>query len=118
MATVPADYRVLPEPETEPLRRWFRPILEHGSTFCAPNLQTEFAFLRTPTMELPITINETEWDNSRICSPWNQLASLKIFFFRNPWIRRGWPPDSEYNFFTSSRCSATHGAKRLRPFFV
>ncbi len=75
MATVPADYRVLPEPETEPLRRWFRPLLEHGSTFCALNLETEFAFLRTPTMELPLSINETEWDNSWICSPWNHYVT-------------------------------------------
>jgi hypothetical protein len=75
MATVHADYRILLEPETELLQRWFRPILEHGSTVCAPNLQTEFAFLQTPTMELPLSINETEWDNSWICSPWNHYVT-------------------------------------------
>jgi hypothetical protein len=75
MATAPADYRISSEPESETLRKWFRPILEQGSTFCAPNLKTEVAFLRTSTMELPLTINEAEWDNSWICSPWNHYVT-------------------------------------------
>lgn len=70
-----SEYRISDEPESELLRRWFGPLLEHGSTFCAPNLQTKFAFLQTPTTELPLTINETEWDNSWLCSPWNHYVT-------------------------------------------
>lgn len=75
MATVSTEYRISAEPESETLLRWFRPLLEKGSTFCAPNLKAEFAFLRTPTMELPLTIHEAEWDNSWICSPWNHYVT-------------------------------------------
>lgn len=70
-----------PEPQiddrpTDPLlRRWFGPLLEQGTTWCAPNLETRLAFLRVGEIELPLTINEAEWDNSWICSPWTHYVS-------------------------------------------
>lgn len=62
-------------PENSTLQKWFRPLIEHGSTFCASNLQTTPAFLRTPRVELPLSVNEAEWDNSWICSPWNHYIT-------------------------------------------
>jgi len=62
-------------PEDPTLQKWFRPLIEHGSTFCASNLQTTPAFLRTPRVELPLSVNEAEWDNSWICSPWNHYIT-------------------------------------------
>ena len=63
------------EPQDAALRAWFQPMLEQGSTYCAPNLQTNVAFVRTPHVELPLSFNDTEWDNSWICSPWTQYIS-------------------------------------------
>ncbi len=57
------------------LRRWFAPLLEHGTTWCAPNLETRLAFLRVGDIELPLSINEADWDNSWICSPWTHYVS-------------------------------------------
>ena len=56
-------------PDDEWMRRWFHPLLEHGTTFCAPNLVTTPVFLRAPNVELPLSVNDTEWENSWICSP-------------------------------------------------
>ena len=79
---------IISEPQGDFLRRWFRPLLEQGSTFCAPNLNTQFAFLRTPQVELPLTFNEAEWGNSWICSPWTQYISYalqEISWMVPPW---------------------------------
>lgn len=62
-------------PEDDTLRRWFTPLLANGTVFCAPNLKTTPVFLKTPHVELPLTVNETEWDNSWICSPWNHYIT-------------------------------------------
>jgi len=70
-----AEVHITEVPQDATLRRWFRPVLERGSTFAAPNLETSPFFLRTPQRELPLTVNETEWDNSWICSPWTHYIS-------------------------------------------
>lgn len=57
------------------LQRWFRPIVEKGATFCAPNLATTPAFLRIDGIEVPLTVNETEWENSWLCSPFTHYIT-------------------------------------------
>lgn len=57
------------------LQSWFRPLLDHGTTFSAPNLKTTPAFLRTSRIELPLSVNTADWDNSWICSPWNHYIT-------------------------------------------
>lgn len=70
-----SDVHISAYPEDAILQKWFRPLIEHGTTFCAPNLKTSPAFLRTARFELPLTVNEAEWDNSWICSPWNHYIT-------------------------------------------
>jgi len=62
-------------PADPTLARWFDPVLAHGSKWCAPNLVTKTAFLRTDKIEVPLTLNEAEWENSWICSPWTHYVS-------------------------------------------
>lgn len=57
------------------LARWFAPVLERGTVWCAANLATTPAFLRIDGIEMPLTVNETEWDNSWICSPWTHYVT-------------------------------------------
>ena len=57
------------------MQRWFEPMLRNGSRFCADNVQTDFAFLKSGEIELPLTINDAERDNSWICSPWTHYVS-------------------------------------------
>jgi hypothetical protein len=57
------------------LQRWFGPVLEHGSRWCAPNLDTRCAFLRVGPHEFPVTVNQEEWENSWVCSPFTHYVS-------------------------------------------
>jgi hypothetical protein len=63
------------QPRDPTLSRWFAPVLEHGPAWCAPNLVTTMAFLRVDGIEVPLTVNEAEWDNSWICSPYTHYAT-------------------------------------------
>lgn len=57
------------------LARWFAPVLLHGARWAAPNLDTRCAFLRMREIELPLTVNEAEWDNSWVCSPYTHYVT-------------------------------------------
>lgn len=63
------------EPADPKLQRWFAPVLTHGTRWCAPNLDTICAFLRVGDLELPLTVNDTQWDNSWVCSPFTHYVS-------------------------------------------
>ncbi len=69
------EIRILNKPHDEQLQRWFAPLLEHGSTFAGPNLDTQLAFLHTARGELPMTVNEAEWGNSYTLSPWTHYIT-------------------------------------------
>jgi hypothetical protein len=80
------------EPADTQLRAWFAPVLEHGSRWCAPNLETRCAFLRVGEIELPLTTNNAEWNNSWVCSPFTHFVSYaqeEICSAVGPVI--GWP---------------------------
>ncbi len=69
------DVTLSEAPQDDLLRRWFRPLLERGTAWCAPNLATTPAFLRVGEIELPLTVNEAEWENSWLCSPWTHYIT-------------------------------------------
>lgn len=69
------DVSINAEPEDAKLRAWFTPVLAHGSRWCAPNVDTQCAFLRVGSMELPLTVNEAQWANSWVCSPFTHYVS-------------------------------------------
>lgn len=62
-------------PRDDFLRRWFGPLLEKGTTDCAPNLATTPAFLQVDGIEVPLTVNEREWENSWLCSPYTHYIT-------------------------------------------
>lgn len=62
-------------PRDDFLCRWFGPLLETGTTACAPNLATTPAFLQVDGIEVPLTVNEKEWDNSWLCSPYTHYIT-------------------------------------------
>ena len=69
------DVSISAEPVDPRLRAWFSPVLERGSVWCAPNLDTQCVFLRVGEMELPLTVNDAQWDNSWVCSPFTHYVS-------------------------------------------
>lgn len=62
-------------PTDAKLRAWFVPVLTHGTRWCAPNLDTTCAFLRVGDLELPLTVNDGQWENSWVCSPFTHYIS-------------------------------------------
>ncbi len=69
------DVSISAEARDARLQAWFAPVLSHGSRWCAPNLETTCAFLRAGDVELPLTVNESQWDNSWVCSPYTHYVS-------------------------------------------
>jgi len=57
------------------LAEWFGPVLDHGARWCAPNLKTRCYFLKVDGFELPLTVNEAEWENSWVCSPYTHYVT-------------------------------------------
>jgi len=66
---------ISPFPISPHLRSWFSPVLEEGAKWCASNLDTECAFLRIDGIELPLTVNSAQWENSWVCSPYAHYVS-------------------------------------------
>jgi hypothetical protein len=62
-------------PVSPQLRSWFAPVLAEGATWCAYNLDTNCAFLRVDGIELPLTVNSAQWENSWVCSPYTHYVS-------------------------------------------
>ncbi|MBU6302595.1 MAG: hypothetical protein KGS60_13650 [Verrucomicrobia bacterium] len=69
------EARIADEPVDQALRGWFGPLLRHGTLWCAPNLETRCAFLRVGDREFPLTVNDREWENSWVCSPYTHYVS-------------------------------------------
>ncbi|WP_438447048.1 GNAT family N-acetyltransferase [Gorillibacterium sp. sgz5001074] len=56
------------------MRTYFEPFLEHPSRTLIHNIRTRFAFLSLGSQVLPLTVNETEWDNAYVCSPYTHYV--------------------------------------------
>ena len=51
------------------------PIMESGSKAYIENVQTDLRLLVSGDLYLPVTINDTEWDNSYVCAPYTHYIS-------------------------------------------
>ncbi len=51
-------------------KQWLEMLLSHSSQELVQNLRTRWTLLRVGDVTLPTTINETEYDNSYVCSPY------------------------------------------------
>ncbi len=69
------NVQITQQPVSTMAQTWFQPLLEHGSTLAADNLRTTLSFLQVGNLELPLSCNDQEWDNSWVCSPWTHYIS-------------------------------------------
>lgn len=84
-----AEILLREQPDGELTARWFEPVLKHGSTFSAPNIDTQVRFLSIDGIELPISVNETGWENSWVCSPYTHYVSYakeETVKLGQPWL--------------------------------
>lgn len=76
--------------ENEITKKYLIPLIKEGSHTFFGNVRTTLAALHVDDMVLPITINETEYDNCYVCSPYGQYvayAKETVAKFHNPLLR-------------------------------
>jgi len=92
------------DPKANIIKNFFLPIVEKGTPEFIRNVKTEFKLVQINEKILPITINEGNYDNCFVCSPYGQYvnyaketvehlenASLRTFAsFFIPFMGGGW----------------------------
>lgn len=56
-------------------RNALKPLLEHGAKYYIANVQTKLLVLQIDQLILPVTVNDKEYDNSYVCSPYSHYFS-------------------------------------------
>lgn len=59
----------------EYVRDYFTPILEHGIELYIENVKSTIYLLEMDDLILPVTVNEAEFENSYVCSPYTHYIS-------------------------------------------
>lgn len=84
----------LPWPDTVDgayARRYLTPLIEHGSAYFVANVKTTcMVLLIEGQIILPITINEQEYENSYVCSPYAHYVTYaleELVLIRPAWLR-------------------------------
>lgn len=73
-------------------RSYLLPLLEHGTTSMFANVQTELRILTVDGIPLPITVNDAQYDNSYVCSPYTHYVSYamqELSMLKMPWLEKG-----------------------------
>lgn len=85
----------LPWPETEDGRyakAFLYPLIKQQPAHYIHNVQTTFMAMTIDHLVLPISINEAEYENSYICSPYTHYVSYakqELVLLRNPLLEKG-----------------------------
>lgn len=82
----------IPFPDTEEGRKAAKlllPWLEHSATHYIANVSTRLYVLRLGDMLLPVTVNDRQYENSYVCSPFTHYvtyAGKELYKLRLPWL--------------------------------
>lgn len=69
------------------VEQFFQPLINDGMQKYVSNVQTELRLLFIDRLALPITINQEEYDNSFVCSPFGYYVSYAMLYLdlvKNP----------------------------------
>ena len=67
------------------------PLIEKGVSHYIENVRTDLLVLAIDGIVLPVTVNEGEYDNSYVCSPYSFFISYareSLDFIPQPWLRQ------------------------------
>lgn len=56
-------------------KRYLVPLIEHGSERYVQNVRTQLIVLSVDGIPVPVTVNDGEYDNSYVCSPYTHYVS-------------------------------------------
>lgn len=82
----------VPWPDTEDgryARDYLLPLLREGTARYIANTETRLMVLRIDDMVLPVTVNEAEYGNSYVCSPYTHYiayAIQELAMLQKPWL--------------------------------
>lgn len=62
-------------PEGEYAQKFLMPLIKNGVHHYIENVETNLHILKIGDLILPITINDAEYQNSYVCSPYTQYIS-------------------------------------------
>jgi hypothetical protein len=80
-------------PETEEgqyAKKFLIPFIKNGSKHYIDNVDTQFMALTVGNTVIPVTVNETQYDNSFVCSPFSHYISYAFNILdkmKNKWLR-------------------------------
>ena len=72
----------LPWPATEEgefARKFLTPLMKNGVRHYVENIDTKLSVLTIDDIVIPLTINDAEYENSYVCSPYSQYVSSGLF---------------------------------------
>lgn len=73
-------------------RSYLLPLLEHGTLSMFANVQTELLIVTVDGIPLPVTVNDAQYDNSYVCSPYTHYVSYarqELSMLKKPWLEKG-----------------------------
>lgn len=77
---------------SEYARSYLLPLLEHGTLSMFANVQTELLIVMVDGIPLPVTVNDAQYDNSYVCSPYTHYVSYarqELSMLKKPWLEKG-----------------------------
>lgn len=83
----------IPWPDTEDGRyaqAFLEPMLTESTQHFIDNARTDLYILRVDDLVLPLTVNETEYDNTYVCSPYTHYYSYaeeELYLIDQTWLR-------------------------------
>ncbi len=75
----------------EMIKHYFEPLIKNGSTYFIKNVQTDLFLLEIDNMLLPITVNNKEFNNSYVTSPYTHYISYakeELWELNNPRLEK------------------------------
>ncbi|MCV9887799.1 hypothetical protein [Metabacillus halosaccharovorans] len=75
----------------EMIKYYFEPLMKNGSTFYMENVQTELFLLEIDDIVLPLTVNNKEFNNSYVTSPFTHYityAKEELWELKNPLLEK------------------------------
>ena len=84
-------------PDTEDARyarAYLEPLMKHGTTEYMTNVNTTLLLARIDDLVLPVTVNEEEYDNAYVCSPYThyvRYAKQELTMLQNRCWKEGFP---------------------------
>lgn len=80
------DIDTLPWPDTEDgqyAKRFLIPLVKNGVQHYIDNIDTEIFVLTIDDLVLPLTVNDAQYQNSYVCSPYGQYVAYALEYVNN-----------------------------------